>query len=81
MGTDKADLLIGEETFLEHIQKNLAGAGEVLLSVGTETDYPKNSIRTEMSCSGYRLKNKEKRASFMNIQIHGRSSFLFFTAA
>ena len=27
MGTDKANLLIGEETFLEHIQKNLAGAG------------------------------------------------------
>ena len=45
MGTDKADLLIGEETFLEHIQKNLVGAGEVLLSVETETDYPKNEIR------------------------------------
>lgn len=45
MGTDKANLLIGEETFLEHIQKNLAGAGEVLLSVETETDYPKNEIR------------------------------------
>lgn len=45
MGTDKARLLIGKETFLDRIERNLAGAGEVLLSVGTKTDYPEKTIR------------------------------------
>lgn len=45
MGRDKAGLPIGEECFLDCIEKNLAGAGEILLSVQKKMDYPERKFK------------------------------------
>lgn len=45
MGSDKAVLTMNGETFLERMEKNLAQAGELLLSVRDEQDYAQTGLK------------------------------------